>query len=410
MLSGAEAWGRIFACVGPPRPETVTLGAAAGRVLAEDVVSDAALPPFDRAAMDGFAVRARDLTQVPARLTVCGEIQAGREAGASVVVPPGGAVVIMTGAPLPPGADTIVPVEHTRRSADGATVEILTDAQPGQHVAAQGSEVAQGTRVLARGRRLEAAAIAVLATVGRATIAVGRRPEVALVITGDELVDAGERPTGAHIRDANGPTLAALVQESGALVRDVRRVRDTPEDLAAALRAGLQADVLLVSGGVSAGRYDLVEPALLRLGVEPIFDSVAVKPGKPLVFARQGDTLVFGLPGNPVSAQVTFQLFVRPALLAWQGATAPHLRETRARLRVPLRNGSGRRAYSPALVDVVGDELLVEPLRSAGSADVVAHARAQALVRLEPDERELAAGSPVTILWLSPCGSEEVQR
>ena len=298
--------------------EEVALDDALSRVLAEDVASDSDLPPFDRAAMDGYALRAADVAGAPAALEVVGEVRAGQ--WPDLTVGPGQAVRIMTGAPVPPGADAVQQVEKTQ-PLDEFRVTILSAVAEGANVAPRGSEVRAGDVVLARGRVIDPAAIAVLASAGRARVRVARRPVVALLVTGDEIVEVSATPAPGQIRNSNGPAVAAQARLAGAEVRLLGVAPDRQDAIAQALRAGLAADVLVVSGGVSAGDYDLVEPALLELGATFLFTKVAVKPGAPLVFGRRGATLVFGLPGNPVSAQVTFDLFVRPALLKMQGAT-----------------------------------------------------------------------------------------
>ena len=296
----------------------MALDDALSRVLAGDVASDSDLPPFDRAAMDGYALRAEDVAGAPAALEVVGEVRAGQ--WPDLTVGPGQAVRIMTGAPVPPGADAVQQVEKTQ-PLDEFRVTILSAVAEGANVAPRGSEVRAGDVVLARGRVIDPAAIAVLASAGRARVRVARRPVVALLVTGDEIVEVSATPAPGQIRNSNGPAVAAQARLAGAEVRLLGVAPDRQDAIAEALRAGLAADVLVVSGGVSAGDYDLVEPALLELGATFLFTKVAVKPGAPLVFGRRGATLVFGLPGNPVSAQVTFDLFVRPALLKMQGAT-----------------------------------------------------------------------------------------
>lgn len=379
-------------------PETVALAEAAGRVLAEDVAADADLPRFDRAAMDGYAVRSVDAAQAPVALRVVGRIRAGEEAKRRLEA--GEAVEIMTGAPVPPGADSVQQVEKTRALDAGARVELQHPVAPGQNVARRGSEVKAGERVLERGRILDPAALGVLAAVGRAALRVGTRPAVAILVTGDELVEAGETPGPGRIRDSNGPALVAMARAAGATVVALGREADDAPRLVSTLRRGLEHDVLVVSGGVSAGVFDLVEKALAELGVEVCFERVAIKPGAPLVFGTRGRTLVFGLPGNPVSAQVTFEIFVRPALLRLQGATQAERRRVEVELLEHVRNTSGRRSHLPAEVAWQGGRLVARPVRSAGSADLVAHARANALVILGPERRSAEAGERAPALLL----------
>ena len=377
--------------------EEVALDDALSRVLAGDVVSDLDLPPFDRAAMDGYALRAEDVAAAPAALDVVGEVRAGQ--WPDLTVGPGQAARIMTGAPVPPGADSVQQVEKTR-PLDEFRVTILSAVAPGANVALRGSEVRAGDVVLARGRAIDPAAIAVLASAGRARVRVARRPLVALLVTGDEIVDVSATPAPGQIRNSNGPAVAAQARLAGAQVRLLGVAPDRQEAIAQALRAGLAADVLVVSGGVSAGDYDLVEPALLELGATFLFTKVAIRPGAPLVFGRRGATLVFGLPGNPVSAQVTFDLFVRPALLKMQGARVVSRPRVEAELLDAVNNRSGRKSHLPARLRFEGGRLVARPLRSMGSGDLAAHARANALVVIEADRLQAAAGETAEALLL----------
>ena len=377
--------------------EEVPLEDALARVLACDVAADRDLPPFDRAAMDGYALRAVDVEHAPVALDVVGEVRAGE--WPTLVVGPGQAVRIMTGAPVPQGASAVQQIEKTR-PLDEFRVTILSPVVDGQNVAPRASEVRAGDVVLARGRVIDPAAIAVLATAGHARVRVARRPVVAVLVTGDEIVDVAQAPGPSQIRNSNGPAVAAQARLAGATVEVLGIAPDRQDAIAAALRRGLKADVLLVSGGVSAGDYDLVEPALLELGATLLFTKVAVKPGAPLVFGRCGKTLVFGLPGNPVSAQVSFELFVRPALLKLQGARVVSRPRIAVELLGPLKNRSERKSHTPARVRFEDGRLVARPLRSAGSGDLVAHARANALLVLEADREQAAQGETVEALLL----------
>ena len=375
----------------------VALDDALSRVLGEDVASDLDLPPFDRAAMDGYALRAVDVAGAPSALEIVGEVRAGQ--WPDLTVGPGQAVRIMTGAPLPPGADSVQQVEETQ-PLDEFRVTIRSPVAAGANVAPRGSEVRAGDVVLGRGRVIDPSAIAVLASAGKSRVRVARRPVVALLVTGDEIVDASLTPAPGQIRNSNGPAVAAQARLAGATVCLLGVAPDRQDAIAQALGAGLGADVLVVSGGVSAGDYDLVEPALLELGATFFFTRVAVKPGAPLVFGRRSGTLVFGLPGNPVSAQVTFDLFVRPALLKMQGATVVSRPRVAVALLAPLRNRSGRTSYQPARVRFEGGRLVARPLRSMGSGDLAAHARANALVVIEADRLQAAAGETAEAVLL----------
>ncbi|HSD27418.1 MAG TPA: gephyrin-like molybdotransferase Glp, partial [Vicinamibacteria bacterium] len=329
MVLFEEALSIVLSEVTPLAAEPVSLDESLGRVLAEDVASDRDLPPFDRAAMDGYALRAKDVALAPVALEVVGEVRAGQ--WPDLAIGPGQAARIMTGAPVPPGADAVQQVERTE-PLDEFRVTVHAAIGAGANIAPRGSEVREGEVVLAAGRVVDPSAVAVLASAGKDRVRVARRPVLGLLVTGDEIVDVAVRPGPGQIRNSNGPAVAAQARLAGADVRLLGVAPDRPEAIADALRAGLDADALVVSGGVSAGDYDLVEPALLDLGATFLFTKVAIKPGAPLVFGRLGRTLVFGLPGNPVSAQATFDLFVRPALLKMQGARAL----TRPRVKVEL--------------------------------------------------------------------------
>ena len=389
MVPFEEALAIVLAEVAPLPAEEVSLELALGRVLAEDVASDQDLPPFDRAAMDGYALRAEDVAAAPVALDVVGEVRAGQ--WSDLVIGPGQAARIMTGAPVPKGADAVQQVERTQ-PLDEFRVTIQTAVAAGANVAPLGSEARAGDVVLARGRVIDPSAMAVLASAGRDRVRVAQRPVLALLVTGDEIVDVAARQGPGQIRNTNGPAVAAQARLAGADVSLLGIAPDRQDALVEALRKGLGADVLVVSGGVSAGDYDLVEPALLDLGATFLFTRVAIKPGAPLVFGRLGRALVFGLPGNPVSAQVTFDLFVRPALLKMQGARVLERPRVSVELLAAVKNRSGRRSHVPARVRLEGGRLVARPVRSMGSGDLVAHARANALVVIEADRNEAAAG------------------
>jgi molybdopterin molybdotransferase len=279
-------------------------------------------------------------------------------------------------------------------------VEIQLPVEPGAHIARAGSEVRAGDVVLRGGQAIDPAAIAVLAAVGHGRVRVGRRPRVSVLVTGDELVDVWDTPTRGRIRNSNGYAVAAQARWAGAEVLPLGVVPDQPERIGAALREGLAADALVVSGGVSEGVFDLVEEALARFDVKLLFTKVAIKPGAPLVFGRRGDTLVFGLPGNPVSAQVTFDLFVRAALLRMQGARVVQRPRLQAELVDALRNRSGRKAHVPVRLRAEAGRLLAQPVASQGSADIVAHAQANALAVLEAERVLAEAGERVSVVLL----------
>jgi molybdopterin molybdotransferase len=398
LIPFEQALAMVLAEAKPLASDEVALEEALGRVLAEGVAADADLPPFDRSAMDGYAVGAADVAQAPVWLPVAGQMRAGQPPGPPLL--PGTAIQIMTGAPVPAGADAVQQVEKTRVSEEGRRVEIREAVAPGQNIARRASEVRAGEEVIESGRVIDPSTLAVLAAVGRARVRVGRRPRVAVVVTGDELVAVEQTPPPGQIRNSNGPAVMALARWAGAEARSLGVVRDDAVLIAAAVAEGLKDDVLVLSGGVSAGVFDLVESALEAHGVTLLFTKVAIKPGAPLVFGKCRDTLIFGLPGNPVSAQVTFDLFVRPALLRLQGARTVSRPTVLAELGARVTNRSGRRAHLPVHLRFEGDRFVARPLRSLGSADLVAHARANALVVLEAERAQAEAGEQANALLL----------
>lgn len=384
----------------PLETEHILIVDAPGRILAEDVIADTDLPPFDRAQMDGYAVRSGDVANTPARLRIAGESAAG--AGWHHEMKAGEAVRIMTGAPVPKGADAVQQVELTRESADAQFVEILQSVAAGRSIVRRGAEIRAGETVLRAGEDINAAMIATLASFGYAQVKVGRRPRVAIMATGSELVDVDQKPGKDQIRDSNNYTLAAYAKLAGATIERLPLAGDDTEELKRQIAAAAQrADMLITSGGVSMGVYDFTKAALQELGAEIFFERVALRPGKPTVFARLGNTLVFGLPGNPVSVTVTFNLFARTALRMMQGSKQPELIVETAVLSRDLKGSIERESYLPAVLrtDEQGT-LLAEPLKWGGSSDFVAFARATALVDVPAGVKVIEAGKPVKIVRL----------
>ena len=405
MISVDEAQAAVLARVPTLTTEAVPLETALSRILRADVLSDRDLPPFNRAAMDGFAVRSADAPAAGTRLRVTGEIRAGvwpeRAVGARE------AMRIMTGAPVPEGADAVIQVERTKMAEPVAAglpdVVLEASVTAGQNIVPRGSEALKGAVLLREGVRIGAAHLAVLASVGEIAPVVSRRPRVAVIVTGDEVVDPRVRPGAAQIRNANGPALLAAVLEAGGVASDFGIVSDDPEKTRDAIARALGGghDAIILSGGVSAGEFDFVEAALGPLGVTLHVTAVRVKPGAPFVFGTKGATLIFGLPGNPVSAQVTFELFARPALLKMQGASAFLRPGFEAALDGPLANRSNRRNYLPVRVTQGPDGFHAEPIRTQGSGDTVAHSFANALAVLEPDRTTASKGDRVALYPLS---------
>lgn len=381
--------------------EPVALTQALGRFLAADVVADSDLPPFDRSQMDGYAVRAEDVKTVPVRLQIVGESAAGR--GWHSQMSTGEAVRIMTGAPVPAGADSVQQVELTREPPGSDAVEILESLPLGKSIVKHASEIKQGQTVLVTGERISAAMMAVLASFGYAIVNVTRQPRVAVLATGSELVPVDQQPGQDQIRDSNNYSIGAYAQLAGAIVERLPLASDEIGLLSDEIdRAAERSDVVVTSGGVSMGVYDFTKAALKELQAEIFFERVALRPGKPTVFARlPNGTLVFGLPGNPVSVSVTFNLFARTALLAMQGAPEPALKSEWAMLANAVKGTPDRESYLPALIAANDQGVqIAESLKWGGSSDFVGFARATALIIVPADTKTLAADTRVRVMRL----------
>ena len=394
LLSLEEAQQRILDRVARLPVERVSLEQAAGRVLAEPAAAGVDLPPFDSSAMDGFAVRSAD---TPGRLPVVERIAAGRPASRPLHA--GEAMAIATGGVVPAGADAVIPIEYVVEH--GNNVEIGERVEAGAHVRPRGGDLLSGDTVVDRGAVLGAAQLGALAAAGVADIASARHPRAAVLSTGSELRPPGSELRPGEIYEVNGVILAAQLASAGA---EVERLEPVADDLAAhrrALEVGLEADVLVTSGGVSVGPHDLVRSVGAELGVEEVLWGVAVKPGKPLWFGVRGETLVFGLPGNPVSSLVCFELFVRPALLALQGAENPLPQFEPATLSERVRRNAARTEFMRARIHVRDGTLEVEPVTGQESHMIARAAGADALVRVPSGEGELTAGAAVSFLRLA---------
>ena len=377
-----------------PEREVVSLSEARGRVLAEDVVADRDYPPFHRSIRDGFAVRAEDVAAPSVELRLRGEVRAGGHFTGAIGT--NECVSIMTGAPLPAGADAVVMVEYTESHGD--TVKVERAVQPRENIVQQGSEARAGAAVLARGRRLGAAELGLLATVGKSRVPVFVRPSVAIVPTGDEVVPVDQRPEWFQIRNSNAISLSAQVVDAGGIPRCLEIAPDRPEILRNIIQESLHSDLLLLTGGVSVGKYDFVEQVLADLGAEFYFQSVALRPGKPLVFGRVAGKFFFGLPGNPISTFVTFTLFARPTLAVLGGADFEPPFFLRARLGKPFQQRSGLTAFLPARLERLSGDPVVSPVGWQGSGDLVGVAAANCFIALPPDQTSLAAGDWVDVM------------
>jgi molybdopterin molybdotransferase len=410
MIGVDQALRTILAGIAPLPAVDVPILDALGLVLAEEIVATEDIPPFRNSAMDGYAVRAADIAgaspATPVSLLVVAEGPAGYAPRGEVT--PGTAIRIMTGAPLPPGADTVIRFEETDEPARG----LATDRAPGDvavriftaqdrwiNVREAGEDVRRGEAVLRAGSQLRPAEIGVLASLGRATVTVHRRPVVAIVSTGDEIVPPGQPLRPGQIRDSNSATLAALVRRYGGVPRQLGVARDTVGDLTDILAAARDADLIMTSGGVSVGDYDMVKDVLRAEGRIEIWQ-VRMKPGKPLAFGRLGDKPFLGLPGNPVAAYVSFELFARPLILRQLGHTTLRKPTLRARLTEPLANRGGRRHFVRAHVTAGPDGPAVCPTGEQGSGVLTALTRANGLLVVPDDVEYLDAGSLVEVEML----------
>lgn len=404
VLSFEDARRRVeqaAAEVRPPESEPCELLLCGGRVLAETVVADRDFPPFARATRDGYAVRAADLAQLPARLKLVGEVRAGGPPQ-SLAICPGQCVEIMTGAPVPASADAVVMVEYTSHSGDA--VEIQRSVVAGENIVPTGAEGKRGEALLRSGARLTPAAIAVAGSCGRHELKVFKRPQVAILSTGDELVDIAAEPATNQIRNSNSYSLAAQVQRAGGVPVVLPIAPDEVRQLSRLVREGLAADLLLLSGGVSMGKCDLVEQVLRELGAEFFFTGAQIQPGRPVVFgrapARNGalPTYFFGLPGNPVSTMVCFELFARTMLEALGGAKPRKVMFTQARLKSDVKVKTGLTRFLPAILSGEHERTQVELVNWQGSGDMAATARANCYLVVPPDREKLAAGEMVSIV------------
>jgi len=398
FISVEEARSIILEQVTPLPVERVSLAEALGRRLAEAVVSRDDIPPFPNAAMDGYAVRLADVQQVPATLRVVADVGAGQLPPASI--PPGACIRIMTGAPVPAWAEAVVPVEWTEAGANG-TVRILQAPAAGENIRPAGQDVRAGERFFEVGQRITPPVVAMLATLGVAEVPVFRRPRVAIVATGDELIDAGQPLTPGHIRDSAGPGLAAQARWLGAEGVGPLRVPDDRAALEQAVEQALEADVLVFSGGVSVGLYDLVRQVLDGRGTQWLFWKIRQRPGKPMAFGLLEGKPVFGLPGNPVSSALCFDQYVAPALRRMQGQQEVLRPRFPAVLEAPTPKKAGLHFYVRGVARPGGDgRLLVRDTGPQGSNLYHSMVRANCLIHLPEALEEAPAGLEVEIEWL----------
>ena len=397
MLSYEQARNKVIEEVGKRRGPRATAGVsvweALGLVLAQEVKTDREYPPFDRSTRDGYAVRSKD-TLPGAQLTRVGEIKAGDTVREALTA--GTCLQIMTGAAVPAGADAVVMIEHTSREGD--LVRFERTAQPGQNIVPRGSEAVATQTILTTGMRLGYAELALAAQVGAVQLQCAQRPRVAILSTGDEVVLIDEKPGEFQIRNSNSVSLAAQVRIAGGEPVVLGNAADRIEDLGEKIERGLKEDALVLSGGVSMGKYDLVESALKAMGAEFFFDAVAIRPGKPAVFGMCRGKPVFGLPGNPVSTMVTFELFVAPAIDLLGGAEARALPLVEARLAEALKEKTGLTHFLPACVEWNGRTPEVKALRWQGSGDIAALAKANCFLVVPAERERIEIGESVSVL------------
>ncbi len=399
MVSFTDARAKVIEVVSglkfAPQQEIVELREALGGVLAEQVRADRDYPPFDRSTRDGYAVRAADCGQIPATLEIAGQAQAGDDTS-GMCVEAGKAINIMTGAAVPAGGDAVVMVEHAQVA--GKRMTLNRAVERGQNIVARGSEAKARQALLQPGARLGYAEMAICAQVGYAKVKVNRKPRVAVLSTGNEVVEAGEQPGPFQIRNSNNYSIAAQVTLAGGEPIPLGNTPDEKRELRKRIERGLREDMLVLSGGVSMGKYDLVEDVLRELGAEFFFDAVAIRPGKPAVFGVCGGKPVLGLPGNPVSTMVTFELFGVPAVDLLSGAAARELPLLKAKLARGVQHKAGLTHFVPARLAWPGGEATVEELPWQGSGDIVALAQANCFLVVHAAKLSHVAGEIVDVL------------
>jgi len=395
MISLEEALAAVRENAGLMPPVEVDLRGAAGRVLIEDIASDVDMPPFDKSAMDGYAVRAADVADAPVELRVVEDIPAGQIPAEHVAA--GLCAKIMTGAPVPDGADAVVRVEDTEPMSDDG-VRILRGAEAGANICVRGEDVRRGDTVVSGGVVLRPFHVALAAAAGRKSVQVYGTPRLAIVATGDELVETDQIPGAGQIRNSNSHAIAARLAQAGVDAEYLGIAPDEHAALKAALEDGLGRDMLIVSGGVSMGDHDLVPGVLKELGVEIVFDSVAIKPGRPTVFGRRGAGLVFGLPGNPVSTLIISELLLVPALRRMMGEEHPAPAMIEAIVDAPLSHKPKRTSFRPVAARWADGAWHAAPVEYHGSADLAGAARGNAFAGLPRGVSEVPAGATVQVL------------
>ena len=400
MIQVQEALDKILCQIQFKGVERVPLGQALGRVLTEDVVSRINNPPLDNSAMDGYAVIAEDIQSAtpenPVKLEMIEEIAAGYTAKGTLK--PGQTMRIMTGAPIPPGADAVLMQEDTQK--DGNAILCLDKADVAENIRRAGEDVKIGEGVIKKGTTLSPAHIGMLAVIGRSQIAVSQRPTVAILSTGDEILELDETPQGPQIFNSNGHMLAAQIKSAGGIPVYLGIAKDTEKDLMEKFEWALKADIVVSSGGVSVGDYDLVKSSLQKMGQDMLFWKVAMKPGKPLAFGRIGKTPIFGLPGNPVSSFVSFEQFVRPSLRKVLGCSDLSHKTVQAKLTRTIYKKPGRLHFLSSIVSWANGEYTVTPAGEQGSGILKSAANANGLLIFPLEAEEIKQGQEVAVQLL----------
>ncbi|MBU0570906.1 MAG: molybdopterin molybdotransferase MoeA [Candidatus Omnitrophica bacterium] len=376
--------------------EEILIEKSAGRILAETLYADMDMPFFNKSAMDGFALRSSDIKNVPVELNVLCTIKAGSRE--EVFIRNGTAAAVMTGAPVPKGADAVVMVERTKRLKKGL-VRINSSAGKGENIRVKGEEIRKGKAVLRKDKHISAPEVAVMASVGKKTVKVYKIPRVAILATGDELVPHFKNAVKGKIRNSNTPMVSVLVRSLMAEVKDLGIARDNPADLRRKIKKGLDTDILILSGGVSMGEYDLVPRVFEECGIKKIFHKVSIKPGKPVFFGKRKHTLIFGAPGNPVSVLITFLLFIKPAIKKMSGADCSH-RVLKGILARKFDTKGDRRTYFPTKVKLKDSKYHLKPINYHGSADINAVTKADGFMVIEKGRRQVRKGEEAGFIFL----------
>ena len=400
MITLNEALEKIIENTDVLDPVELDLAESLGQVLAEDVQSDIDMPPFDKSAMDGYAVRAEDVQNVPAKLEIIEEIPAGTVPKKKLA--PGQCAAIMTGAMIPEGADTVVMIEDTRKDSETGLAIIDKTVPNGKNICCKGEDVKKGQTVVFAGQKLMPQHIGVLASVGKVRVKVVRAPKFRIFTTGAEIVEAGQKPSAGQIRNSNGWSLSAQVTQAGYEANYSGIVSDKLDALINAIGQAGSDDIILLSGGVSMGRYDLVPQAVKDAGAEIIFHKIAVKPGKPILFAKLGGKLIFGVPGNPVSTLIGFETLILPAARKMAGEQNYFKPKVSARLVKEMKNKPGRLKIRHAKITYSDGEFQAEVVPTHGSADLLSTCASNGMVIIQPGIEHIKAGEKVeVILWSS---------